>query len=185
MIETSANLTIPGQGLVLRLSQAHQITCVDVPACDGHGTIRAAPIPRYQAGIPYSSRLGEKRENPLRKLKFECIPDEMDQASSSTTPTDLKLRLSEQCLVVTWADGAVSELQAPLLRQSCPCASCRTERSKEDQNRSPLRILKADPGKIRLNSAELVGRYAIRLVWSDGHDSGIYDFRYLRSLVPG
>jgi DUF971 family protein len=32
--------------------------------------------------------------------------------------------------------------------------------------------------------AELVGNYAIRFRWSDGHDTGIFDFRFLRSLDP-
>ena len=32
--------------------------------------------------------------------------------------------------------------------------------------------------------AELVGRYALQIYWSDGHSSGIYSFPYLRSLCP-
>jgi len=32
--------------------------------------------------------------------------------------------------------------------------------------------------------AELVGNYAMKIEWSDGHDSGIYSFQYLRELDP-
>lgn len=35
----------------------------------------------------------------------------------------------------------------------------------------------------RAASAELVGSYALRIVWADGHNAGIYDFAYLRELA--
>jgi DUF971 family protein len=37
---------------------------------------------------------------------------------------------------------------------------------------------------LRPESAELVGRYALQIHWSDGHSSGIYTFTYLRTLCP-
>jgi DUF971 family protein len=66
------------------------------------------------------------------------------------------------------------------LRRECPCATCRSDR--EDARKNPLRILKADPTDLRVTHAELVGTYAIQFTWSDGHNTGIFDFRYLRSL---
>ncbi|MCH8218976.1 MAG: DUF971 domain-containing protein, partial [Planctomycetes bacterium] len=35
-----------------------------------------------------------------------------------------------------------------------------------------------------LTGAQLMGHYAIKLIWSDGHDTGIFDYRYLRTLDP-
>ncbi|MCH7721653.1 MAG: DUF971 domain-containing protein, partial [Planctomycetes bacterium] len=72
----------------------------------------------------------------------------------------------------------------------CPCATCRTEceqRSEsptEQRSGSPmsLTILKTDPRNLRATGAQLVGRYAIQFEWSDGHNTGIFDFRFLRSL---
>ena len=46
-----------------------------------------------------------------------------------------------------------------------------------------LVILKKDPSvEVRVTKAKLVGNYAIQFTWSDGHDTGIFDFRLLRSL---
>ena len=104
----------------------------------------------------------------------------------STVPADLKLRLAEQRLLVHWQDDHKSTFEAATLRKNCPCATCRTER--EEQRKSAaspggLMSLKILPsGDIRLTGAELVGQYAIRLEWSDGHNTGIFDYRYLRSL---
>jgi len=36
----------------------------------------------------------------------------------------------------------------------------------------------------RLTNAEAVGRYAIRLLWADGHSTGIYSFDHLRDICP-
>jgi len=39
-------------------------------------------------------------------------------------------------------------------------------------------------GAAETGKAELVGRYALQIYWSDGHSSGIYTFDYLRNLCP-
>lgn len=101
----------------------------------------------------------------------------------SVTPKDLKVQLAEQRLIVDWKDGGHREYSLGELRGQCPCATCRAERAEQDGN--PLRILKSDPRQIRVTHAELVGNYGIRFRWSDGHDTGIFDFRLLRSLDRG
>ena len=98
----------------------------------------------------------------------------------SVTPRDLKVKVSEQRLYIDWKDGRRSEFSLDELRRRCPCASCRTER--EQQSSNPLQILKFDPSGVRVTSAKLVGNYAIQFDWSDGHNTGIFDFRFLRSL---
>jgi len=99
---------------------------------------------------------------------------------NSVAPKDLKVKIAEQLLFIEWRDGKHSELSLAQLRRVCPCATCRTER--EQQGSNPLRILKADPTGVRVVTARLVGTYAIQFDWSDGHNTGIYDFRFLRSL---
>ena len=39
-------------------------------------------------------------------------------------------------------------------------------------------------GPLKLQKADLVGRYALQMYWSDGHSTGIYTFDYLRDLCP-
>jgi DUF971 family protein len=98
-----------------------------------------------------------------------------------TQPAGLDLDLKAQVLHVTWADGAISRLPLAVVRRHCPCAACRTE--KEQQSRTLLPVLKASPaGQIEAVGGHLVGNYALQIEWSDGHNTGIYDFRYLRTL---
>lgn len=101
-------------------------------------------------------------------------------ADDTTTPRDLKVELKNQHLRVDWTDGRQSEFALAALRAQCPCATCRTDR--EEAQKNPLQILRSDPTGIRVTSAKLVGNYAIQFTWSDGHEAGIFDFRYLRSL---
>lgn len=136
------------------------------------------------------------RRGTANGREFHDMPDESATSPQSdprayqsaarddaTTPKNLKVQLKEQRLIVDWKDGKRSEFSLDALRRECPCATCRSERDHAKQN--PLRILKADPTGVRVENAELVGSYAIQFHWSDGHNTGIFDFRYLRSLDPG
>lgn len=80
-------------------------------------------------------------------------------------------------LSVTWNDGESSAYNVRHLRLSCPCASCVDEWTGEK------RLKEADvPQDVRPLRMETIGRYALRIFWSDGHDTGIYPFRKLRTL---
>lgn len=99
----------------------------------------------------------------------------------SARPKDFKLELAKQRLTIEWFDGQRGCVELAQLRKHCPCATCRTERSAEQDN--PLRILKSDPAGVRVVNARLVGHYAIQFDWSDGHNTGIFQFELLRSLA--
>lgn len=115
--------------------------------------------------------------------KCKSQPASVDEVQ----PADLDLDLQKQVLHITWQDGEISDLPLALLRKHCPCAACRTE--KEQQSRTLLPVLKSAPAeKIEASGGHLVGNYALQIDWSDGHNTGIYDFRYLRhlsTLSPG
>ena len=83
----------------------------------------------------------------------------------------------DRTLSVSWSDGSKSALNVRRLRLSCPCASCVDEWTGEKR-------LKDEhvPQDIRPLRLETVGRYALRVYWSDGHDTGIYPFRKLQTL---
>lgn len=99
-------------------------------------------------------------------------------------PRDIKLSRPENRLTIAWQDGSVSTYDLVMLRKNCPCAACNAERQQRSSTAELFPILKKDPGMgpPRAIGAKLVGNYALHLEWSDGHDTGIYDFRYLRSL---
>jgi DUF971 family protein len=83
-------------------------------------------------------------------------------------------------LVIEWNDGHRAVYTWKHLRVSCPCAGCREEREKPPD---PFRILKpSELTPLAPVSMPPVGRYAYKIVWSDGHDSGIYTLEHLRSL---
>ena len=84
---------------------------------------------------------------------------------------------SDSALRVTWADGRVCLYEAPHLRRVCPCAQCVNEFTGERMLR-PESISDA----LTIRDVDIVGRYALNFRWSDGHDSGIYSFRYLRAI---
>ncbi len=98
----------------------------------------------------------------------------------AVTPKDLKVKLADQRLFIEWKDGLRSEYSLDRLRRECPCATCRTDR--ETQQKNPMKILKFNPAEVRVVSAQLVGNYAIQFTWSDGHNTGIFDFRMLRAF---
>lgn len=87
-------------------------------------------------------------------------------------------QISGSLISITWNDGKKCLYFAKSLRANCPCAVC-----KEDKNREgPLKIIKVYPKNLEILSWKWVGRYAISFSWSDGHDTGIYRFDYLREL---
>lgn len=104
-------------------------------------------------------------------------------ADASVVPLELDLDRSRH-LRIRWADGKLCVLPLALLRQNCPCATCRAEREARESN--PLRVMKAPVDESMLvtaSGAELVGRYALKLVWRDGHETGIFEFKMLRRLA--
>lgn len=86
-------------------------------------------------------------------------------------------------LSVTWADGATSFFPLPYLRRMSPSAEARELREQMEKN--PLTVLPAGSGgPLRASDAELVGNYALRIVFSDGHKTGLYSWSYLREIDP-
>jgi DUF971 family protein len=90
-------------------------------------------------------------------------------------PTELKLDKERRAITVTFDDGASFALPAELLRVLSPSA--------EVQGHSPAERVTV-PGKkaVRILRLEPVGNYAARIVFDDGHDTGLYTWSYLREL---
>jgi DUF971 family protein len=100
----------------------------------------------------------------------------------SRQPIELHLKRHES-LSIRWSDGVTTVATLRELRRHCPCAACRAFREQRDQN--PLAVIPALPREsdmVTAVSAELVGNYALRIVWKDGHDTGIYDYGLLHKL---
>lgn len=90
-------------------------------------------------------------------------------------PTEIR-RLGTQSLRIVWSDGHRSEYSNRFLRGHCPCAMCRKS------PRRSLPVLGDRPDDLYPVQLGVVGRYAVSIQWSDGHDSGIYSYETLRAL---
>lgn len=93
-------------------------------------------------------------------------------------PTDIRALQADQALELTWGPGDVARLPYLKVRGECPCAVCRDEWTGR-------RVL--DPSTIRpdlkVDGMEMVGNYAVRFTWNDGHGSGLYTWDALRALA--
>jgi DUF971 family protein len=105
--------------------------------------------------------------------------------SEAPEPAPRALHLDRQRgLHVTFNDGTVAFLSLALLRRMSPSADARTER--EAMAKNPLHVLsprQAAGGPLTATTAELVGNYAVRIRFSDGHDTGLYAWKLLRELA--
>ena len=99
--------------------------------------------------------------------------------SQALIPVALKREGAEQ-LLIEWNDGHRSVHTWQNLRRNCPCAGCREEREKPPD---PFKILKPEQ-LVPLAPVAMspVGRYAYKITWSDGHDTGIFTLEHLRAL---
>lgn len=97
---------------------------------------------------------------------------------SVPVPLDIKKTGAHE-ITVRWDDGHRSVFPIKLLRSECACANCVSEVT-------GLRIL--DPRtvseELTVLSAEHVGRYGVKFMFSDRHDNGIYTWERLRALCP-
>jgi len=96
--------------------------------------------------------------------------------SEAQTPTKIRQH-DGRTLAIEWADQTQSRIDVRALRLACGCAHCVDEWSG-----APLLAPDAVPEDVRPVAIQAVGRYAIQISWSDGHDTGIYPFARLRSL---
>ena len=88
---------------------------------------------------------------------------------------------------ITWSDGVRCGYRTRLLRDACPCATCREKRAEPTAAPNPLAVLSpAEVAPLSIVGMRPVGQYAYSIEFSDGHSSGIYTLDYLRELgEPG
>jgi DUF971 family protein len=97
-------------------------------------------------------------------------------AAPTAAPVEIRHRRADRRLEVTWADGRTDSLDAEYLRVESPSA--------EVQGHTPeQRQWVAGKAGVGIAAIEPVGHYAVRLLFDDGHESGIYSWDYLRTLA--
>jgi len=86
---------------------------------------------------------------------------------------------SERILQIAWSPEHIGRYPTKYLRCACACAGCVDERS-GIRTLDPQTI----PEDIDITAIEPVGNYAIRITWSDGHNTGLYSWEHLAELCP-
>ncbi|MFO7581316.1 gamma-butyrobetaine hydroxylase-like domain-containing protein [Guyparkeria sp.] len=95
--------------------------------------------------------------------------------ASSPAPSKIRLARDRHTLSVAFPDGAAYDLPAEYLRVFSPSAEVRGHGGGE-------MMLVLGKERVRITDVQPVGRYAVKLVFDDGHDSGLYDWGLLREL---
>ena len=90
-------------------------------------------------------------------------------------PTDLKYHKRSRELEVRFADGMNARLSAEFLRVHSPSAEVRGHGPGQE-------VLQVGKKQVEINAIEPVGTYGVKLVFSDGHDTGIYSWDYFHDL---
>lgn len=104
---------------------------------------------------------------------------------ATTQPTDITIERATSTIKITWGDGVSSDYPLRWLRANCPCATCKEVRSEATLATEMLTLNMSVPAEpsTEVARAELVGSYAIRLEWTDGHGAGIFAYSSLRSAT--
>jgi len=93
-------------------------------------------------------------------------------------PTNIRALREPPALKVHWPDGSTHAIPYRRLRENCPCAACVDEITGE-------RILDVStiPADIRPTDITFTGNYALKITWSDGHDTGLYTWDTLYAVA--
>jgi DUF971 family protein len=94
---------------------------------------------------------------------------------SVPAPVEIRLRTRSRLLEVAFADGARFELPAEYLRVHSPSAEVRGHGVEAG-------VLVTGKEQVGISAVEPVGHYAVRLLFDDGHDTGLFTWKYLREL---
>ncbi|OIP18497.1 MAG: 1-(5-phosphoribosyl)-5-((5-phosphoribosylamino)methylideneamino)imidazole-4-carboxamide isomerase [Betaproteobacteria bacterium CG2_30_59_46] len=95
--------------------------------------------------------------------------------SKTPMPTEIKLHQKSRLLEIAFSDGQRFELPCEFLRVYSPSAEVRGHGPGQE-------VLQVGKKNVEITDVQPVGSYAVQLVFSDGHDSGLYSWDYLHDL---
>ncbi len=93
----------------------------------------------------------------------------------TSTPTEIRLRKTSRLLAVTFDDGSEFEYSFEYLRVHSPSAEVKGHGPGQE-------FLQTGKENVAITAVEPIGHYAVRLVFDDGHDTGLYTWTYLHEL---
>lgn len=93
------------------------------------------------------------------------------------TPVQIKVK-EKNIFYVRWNDDSETEIQLANLRRFCPCAICTSQ--EETHHHDYIKVY--TPEQLAVNGINMVGNYAVAIKWADNHNTGIYEFGYLKKI---
>ena len=97
-------------------------------------------------------------------------------SDKTPSPTEIKLHQTSRVLEIAFADGRTFKLPYEYLRVYSPSAEVRGHGAGQE-------VLQVGKELVNITGIEPVGNYAVRLTFSDGHDTGLYSWDYLYDLA--
>lgn len=99
-------------------------------------------------------------------------------AGTEPAPTEIRLRKKSRLLAIGFSDGSEFELPFEFLRVFSPSAEVRGHGPGQE-------VLQTGKENVDVTALQPMGRYALRIVFDDGHDTGLYSWKYLYELGTG
>lgn len=105
------------------------------------------------------------------------IWDSVKPAKKTLTAKSIVLSADQRALTMTWSDGSTTVVDARKLRQYCPCAGC-----VEEWSGKRTFEVETIPVETKIIEVQGVGNYALMFTFGDLHNTGIFQWEYLRDL---
>ena len=104
-----------------------------------------------------------------------CNPEPFPMDRNTPRPTEIKLHQKSRILEIAFDDGKRFSLPCEYLRVFSPSAEVRGHGPGQE-------VLQVGKRDVEIKEIEPVGNYAVKLGFSDGHDTGLYSWEYLHEL---
>ena len=98
-----------------------------------------------------------------------------NSTAADRTPVEIRLRKGARLLAIEFDDGRRFDLPFEYLRVHSPSAEVKGHGPGQE-------VLQTGKKDVQVTHIEPIGHYAVRLVFDDGHDSGLYSWKYLYEL---
>ncbi len=102
-------------------------------------------------------------------------PEPFPMDRNTPRPTEIKLHQKSRILEIAFDDGSRFSLPCEYLRVFSPSAEVRGHGPGQE-------VLQVGKRDVEIKEIEPVGNYAVKLAFSDGHDTGLYSWEYLHEL---
>jgi len=131
-------------------------------------------------GTPFVTASPDSPTAKAYQAVTQSLAAEISRVNAAGEATAVPVRVEAEDpkeVRISFSDGSILRYSHRFLRLECPCAQCVDEHTGE-------RIVKPTdvPEDVRLTGADPVGRYALRLRFSDGHATGLYTYETLKRL---